>query len=152
MDFTNLNKACHKDGFSLPKINQLVDSTTGHSLLSFMNAFSGYNQIPMDEHDKESTTFITNMSLFCYRAMPFGLKNAGATYQRLVNKNFKPLIGYTIKVYVDDMITKSKEPIDQVKHLEETFELLRKYQMKLNPKKCAFGVSSGKFFRFLVSH
>ena len=152
VDFTDLNKACPKDSFPLPKIDQLVDSTAGHSLLSFMDAFSGYNQIPMDEQDEESTAFITNMGLFCYRVMPFGLKNAGATYQRLVNKIFKPLIGHTMEVYVDDMITKSKEPRDHVKHLEETFELLRKYEMKLNPEKCAFGVNSGKFLGFLVSH
>ena len=84
--------------------------------------------------------------------MLFGLKNAGATYQRLMNKIFKPLIGHTMEVYVDDMITKSRELIDHVKLLEETFELLRKYRMKLNPEKCAFGVSSGKFLGFLVSH
>ena len=152
MDFTDLNKACPKDSFPLPKIDQLVDSTAGHSLLSFMDAFSEYNQIPMDEQDEESTTFITNMGLFCYRVIPFGLKNAGAAYQRLVNKIFKSLIGYTMEVYVDNMITKSKEPRDHVKHLEETFELLRRYQMKLNPEKCAFRVSSGKFLGFLVSH
>ncbi|KAH9653209.1 hypothetical protein KPL70_027331 [Citrus sinensis] len=152
VDFTDLNKACPKDSFPLQKIDQLVDSTAGHSLLSFMDTFSGYNQIPMDEQDEESTTFITNIGLFCYRVMPFGLKNTGATYQRLVNKIFKPLIGHTMEVYVDDMITKSKKPKDHVKHLEETFELLRKYEMKLNPEKCAFGVSSGKFLGFLVSH
>ncbi|KAH9698780.1 protein kinase domain-containing protein [Citrus sinensis] len=84
--------------------------------------------------------------------MPFGLKNAGATFQRLVNKVFKPLIGHTMEVYVDDMITKSREPRDHVKHLEETFELLRRYEMKLNPEKCAFRVSSGKFLGYLVSH
>ena len=106
----------------------------------------------MDNWDEESTTFINNMGLFCYRVMPFGLKNAWATYQRLVIKIFKPLIGHTIEVYVDDMITKFKEPNDHVKHLEETFELLRKYQMKLNPEKCAFRVSSSKFLGFLVSH
>ena len=141
VDFTDLNKACPKDSFPLPKIDQLVDSTAGHSLRSFMDAFSGYNQVPMNEQDEESTTFITNMGLFCYRVMSFGLKNAGATYQRLVNKIFKPLIGHTMEVYVDDMITKSKEPRDHVKHLKETFELLRKYEMKLNPEKCAFRVS-----------
>ena len=86
VDFTDLNKACPNDSFPLQKIDQLVDSTAGHSLLSFMDAFLGYNQIPMNEQDEESTTFITNMGLFCYRVMPFGLKNAGATYQRLVNK------------------------------------------------------------------
>ena len=152
MDFTDLNKACPEDGFPLPKIDQLVDSTAGHSLLSFMDAFSGYNQIPMDKQDEESTRFITNMGLFCYRVMPFGLKNAGATYQRLVNRIFKPLIGHTIEVYVDDMIMKSKNSADHVRHLEETFDQLRKYRMKLNPEKCVFGVSSGKFLGFLVSH
>ncbi|XP_052287276.1 uncharacterized protein LOC127898826 [Citrus sinensis] len=152
VDFTDLNKACPKDSFPLPKIDQLVDSTAGHGLLSFMDAFSGYNQIPMYEPDEESTAFITNQGLFCYRVMPFGLKNAGATYQRLVNKVFKPLIGKTMEVYVDDMITKSKIPKEHVRHLEETFELLRKYKMKLNPEKCAFGVESGKFLGFMVSH
>ncbi|XP_024033455.1 uncharacterized protein LOC112095582 [Citrus clementina] len=152
VDFTDLNKACPKDSFPLPKIDQLVDSTAGHGLLSFMDAFSGYNQIPMYEQDEESTAFITNQGLFCYRVMPFGLKNAGATYQRLVNKVFKPLIGKTMEVYVDDMITKSKILEEHVRHLEETFELLRKYKMKLNPEKCAFGVESGKFLGFMVSH
>ena len=106
VDFTDLNKACPKDSFPLPKIDQLVDSTARHDLLSLIDAFSGYNQIPMFEQDKESTTFITNQGLFCYRVISFGLKNAGVTYQRLVNKIFKPLIWRTIEVYVDDMITK----------------------------------------------
>lgn len=99
VDFTDLNKACLKDSFPLLKIDQLVDSTAGHGLLSFMDAFSGYDQIPMDEENEEneeSTTFITNMSLFCYKVMPFGLKNSGATYQRLVNRIFKPLIRRTM--------------------------------------------------------
>ena len=152
VDFTDLNKACPKYGFPLPKIDQLVDSTAGHNLLSFMDAFSRYNQIPMDKQDEESTTFITKMGLFCYRVMPFALKNAGATYQRLVNKIFMLLIGRTMEVYVDDMITKSKNSADHVRHLEETFDLLKKYRMKLNPEKCVFKVSSGKFLGFLVSH
>ena len=80
VDFTDLNKACPKDNFSLPKIDQLVDSIAGHGLLSFIDAFSEYNQIPMFEQDKESTAFSTNHGLFCYRVMLFGLKNAGATY------------------------------------------------------------------------
>lgn len=96
VDFTDLNKACLKDSFPLHKIDQLVDSTAGHSLLSFMDTFSGYDQIPMDEQDEESTTFITNMRLFCYKVMPFGLKNTGAIYQRLVNRIFKSLIGRTM--------------------------------------------------------
>ena len=90
MDFTDLNKACPKDSYPLPRIDQLVDSTAGHRLLSFMDAFSGYNQIRMDEVDQEKTSFVTSQGLFCYKLMPFGLKNAGATYQRLVNHMFRP--------------------------------------------------------------
>ena len=90
VDFTDLNKVCPKDSYPLPRIDQLVDSTTGHKLLSFMDAFSGYNQIRMDEADQEKTSFVTSQGLFCYEVMPFGLKNAGATYQRLVNHMFRP--------------------------------------------------------------
>ena len=93
IDFTDLNKAYPKDSYPLPRIDQLVDSTAGHKLLSFMDAFSGYNQIKMDEADQEKTSFITSQGLFCYKVMPFGLKNAGATNQRLVNHMFCPQIG-----------------------------------------------------------
>ncbi|CAL9024363.1 unnamed protein product [Prunus brigantina] len=82
-DYTNLNKACPKDSFPLPRIDQLVDATAGHELLSFMDAYSGYNQIFMHPADQEHTAFINDRGLYCYNVMPFGLKNAGATYQRL---------------------------------------------------------------------
>ena len=88
VDFTDLNRACPKDSFPLPRINQLVDSTTGHKLLTFMDAFLRYNQIKMVEEDQEKTAFITSQRLYCYKVMPFGLKNARDTYQRLVNKMF----------------------------------------------------------------
>ena len=107
VDFTDLNKACPKDSYPLPRIDQLVDSTAGHKLLSFMDAFSGYNQIRMDEADQEKTSFITSQGLFCYKVMSFGLKNAGTTYQRLVNHMFRPQIGRNVEVYVDDMLVKS---------------------------------------------
>ena len=90
MNFTDLNKTCPKDSYPLSHIDQLVDSTAGHRLFSFMEAFSGYNQIRMDEADQEKTSFVTSQGLFCYKVMPFGLKNAGATYQRLVNQMFRP--------------------------------------------------------------
>ena len=90
VNFTDLNKACPKDSYPFPRIDQLVDSTAGHQLLSFMDAFSGYNQIKMDEANQEKTSFITSQGLFCYKVMPFRLKNAGATYQRLVNYMFRP--------------------------------------------------------------
>ena len=88
VDFTDLNNACAKDSFPLPRINQLVDSMARHKLLTFMDTFSGYNQIQMAEDDQEKTTFITSQELYYYRVMPFDLKNAGATYQRLVNQMF----------------------------------------------------------------
>ena len=104
VDFTDLNKACPKDSYPLPCIDQLVDSTTGHQLLSLMDAFSGYNQIKMDEADQEKTSFITSQGLFCYKVMSFGLKNVEASYQRLVNHMFRPQIRQNVEVYVDDML------------------------------------------------
>ena len=151
VDFTDLNKACPKDSYPLPCIDQPVDSTTGHQLLSFIDAFSGYNQIKMDEADKEKTSFITSQGLFCYKVMPFSLKNAVATYQRLVNYMFRPQIGRNVKVYVDDMLVKSLDEERHLDDLRETFDTLRRHQMKLNPNKCVFGVSLGKFLGFMVS-
>ena len=120
-------------------------------MLSFLDAFSGYHQIPMHPPDVEKTAFITPYGLFCYNVMPFCLKNAGATYQRLVTKMFRPLMGKTMEVYIDDMLVKSKECPDHAKHLQETFELLRAYRMKLNPSKCAFRVSACRFLGFIVT-
>ena len=151
VDFTDLNKACLKDSFPLPRIDQLVDSIAGHKLLTFMDAFSRYNQIRMTEEDQEKTAFITSQGLYCYKVMPFGLKNAGATYQRLVNKMFSKQIGKNMEVYVDDMLVKSKEELAHLDDLKETFATLKQYQMKLNPSKCVFGVVSGKFLGFMVS-
>ena len=124
----------------------------GHRLLSFMDAFSGYNQIRMDEADQEKTSFVTSQGLFCYKVMPFRLKNAGATYQRLVNHMFRPQIRRNVEVYVDDMLVKSQDEEIHLDDLQETFDTLRQYNMKLNPNKCTFGVSSGKFLGFMVSH
>ena len=117
IDFTNLNKACPKDNFPLPRIDQLVDTTVGCDLLSFIDAYFGYNQILMYKPDEEHTSFITNRGFYCYKAMPFDLKNAGATYQRLVNRMFMDLIGKSIEVYVYDMLVKSKMVGDHIEHL-----------------------------------
>ena len=151
VDFTDLNKACPKDSFPLPRIDQLVDSTAGHKLLTFIDTFSGYNQINMDEEDQEKTAFITSQGLYCYKVMPFRLKNAGATYQRLVNKMFNKQIGRNMEVYVDDMLVKSKEELAHLDNHRETFATLKQYQMKLNLSKCVFRVVSGKFLGFMVS-
>ncbi|CAL8168084.1 unnamed protein product [Prunus armeniaca] len=108
VDYTNLNRACPKDSFPLPRIDQLVDTTAGHALLSLMDTYSRYNKIFMHPDDQAHTSFITDRDLYCYKVMPFGLKNAEATYQRLVNILFAPLIGNTMEVYVDDMLVKSR--------------------------------------------
>ena len=108
VDYTNLNDACPKDSFPLPRIDHIVDASVGHGMLSFLDAFLGYHQIPMHPLDAEKTSFITPHGLYYYNVMPFGLKNAGATYQRLVTKMFRPLFGSTMEVYIDDMLVKSK--------------------------------------------
>ena len=121
IDFTDVNRACPKDSFPLPRIDLIVDSTTGHELLSFMDAFSDYNQISMDPDDQEKTSFVTGQGTFCYRVMPFGLKNAGATYQRLVNRMFQKQIGTSMQVYIDDMLVKSTTTELHIAHLSEAF-------------------------------
>ena len=108
VDFIDLNYAYPKDNFSLPRIDQLVDSTASYELLTFMDAFLGYNQIPMNKEDQEKIAFVTSQGLYGYRVMSFGLKNSGATYERLVNQIFCKQIGRNMEVYVDDMLVKSK--------------------------------------------
>ena len=151
VDYSDLNKACPKDSFPLPRIDQLVDSTAGHELLSFMDAYFGYNQIPMHIPDQEHTSFVTNVGLHCYVVMLFGLKNAGATYQCLVNRMFKDQIGKTMEVYVDDMLVKSRQSNDHIRDLAEMFDISRHFGMKINPLKCSFGVALGKFLGFIVN-
>ena len=102
--------------------------------------------------DQEKTSFVTAQGTYCYREMPFGLKNAGATYQRLVNRMFLKQICATMEVYIDDMLVKSTTADLHIAHLSEAFQIMRNYNMKLNPAKCAFGVSAGKFMGFIVNH
>jgi hypothetical protein len=116
-----------------------------------MDGFSGYNQIKIALEDMEKTTFITPWGTFCYRVMPFGLKNAGATYQRAMTTLFHDMMHKEIEVYVDDMIAKSIDEEEHVKHLLKLFQRLMKYKLRLNPNKCTFGVRSGKLLGFIVS-
>ena len=106
----------------------------------------------MDPSNQEKTSFITNQGTYCYRVMPFGLKNAGATYQRLVNKMFQKQIEASMEVYIDDMLVKSVKAELHITHLAEAFQVLKSYNMKLNPTKCAFRVSAGKFLGFIVNN
>ena len=108
VDFTDLNKACPKDPFPMPWIDQLVDATVGHPQISFLDAFQGYHQIPLALEDQEKTTFVTTTGNYHYKVMSFGLKNAGSTYQRIMTRMFKPQLGKNIEIYVNDMVVKSK--------------------------------------------
>ena len=151
IDYTGLNKACPKDPFALPRIDQLIDSTAGCEALCFLDAYSGYHQIKMAPEDQEKTSFITPYGAFCYVSMPFGLKNAGATYQRCIQNCLHEQIGRNVHAYVDDIVVKSKLKTDLIADLTETFTNLRKYRIKLNPEKCVFGVPAGKLLGFIVS-
>jgi hypothetical protein len=152
VDFQNLNKASPKDDFPPPHIDVLVDNAAHSSTYSFMDGFSGYNQIKMAPEDKAKTTFVTPWGTYCYKVMPFDLKNAGATYQRAMMALFHDMMHKEIEVYVDDMIAKSKKGEDHVKVLRKLFERLRKYELKLNPAKCSFGVKFEKLLGFMVSN
>ena len=151
MDFTDLNKACPKDSYPFPSIDALVDSASGCKMLSFLDAFSGYNQIKMHPRDECKTAFMTETCSYCYKVIPFGLKNAGATYQRLMDRVLAPMLGRNVKAYVNDMVVTSQERGRHTTDLEELFATIEKYRLKLNPEKCVFVVEAGKFLGFLLT-
>ena len=126
-------------------------SFAGCELLSFLDAYSGYHQIKIKESDQLTTSFITPFGMYCYVTMPFGLRNAGATYQRCMLHVFRDHIGRIVEAYVDDIIVKSKEPNDLVTDLKITFDCLRAKGVKLNPEKCVFRVPRGMLLGFIVS-
>ena len=152
VDFTDLNKTCPKDPFPLPRIDQLVDATIGHPRMSFLDAFQGYHQIPLALDDQKKTAFVTPIENYYYKAMPFGLKNMGSTYQRMMTKMFGPQLGKHIEVYIDDMVVKSKVMSEHVGDLRSIFEILRKHKLRLNASKCSFGVGFGKFLGYMITH
>lgn len=151
VDFTSLNEACPKDFFPLPRIDILVDSIAGFRFMCFLDAYRGYHQIFLRKEDEEKPAFVTDKGTYCYVTMPFGLKNAGATYQRLVNKVFKDQIGRNMEAYIDDMLVKSIDEHALLADLREVFVILIATRMRLNPKKCVFGATSGKFLGYMVS-
>ncbi|GJW95085.1 reverse transcriptase domain-containing protein [Tanacetum coccineum] len=151
VDFKDLNKACPKDGYPLPEIDWKVESLCGFPFKCFQDAYKGYHQIKMAKEDEEKTTFIKIKGVFCYSKMPFGLRNAGATYERLVDKAFHKQIAKNLEVYVDDLVIKSRTEDEIIRDIEETFKTLREINMKLNPKKCTFGVEEGMFLGYKVN-
>ncbi|XP_059281345.1 uncharacterized protein LOC132035043 [Lycium ferocissimum] len=151
VDYRDLNRASPKDDFPLPNIHILIDNCAKHELQSFVDCFAGYHQILMDEEDAEKMAFITPWGVYYYRVMPFGLKNAGATYMRAMTTIFHDMIHKEIEVYVDDIIIKSRKSSDHLTDLKKFFDNLRRYNLKLNPAKCAFGVLPGSLLGFIVS-
>ncbi|GKE34020.1 reverse transcriptase domain-containing protein, partial [Tanacetum coccineum] len=151
VDFKDLNKACSKDGYPLPEIDWKMESLCGYPFKCFLDAYKGYHQIQMAKEDEENTTFITGQGIFCYSKMSFGLENAGATYQRLVDKAFQKQIGRNLEVYVDDLVIKSRMEKEVIRDIEETFKTLREINMKLNPKKCTFEMREGTFLGYKVN-
>ncbi|GJS65517.1 reverse transcriptase domain-containing protein [Tanacetum coccineum] len=125
VDFTDLNKACPQDCYPLPEIDWKVESLYGYPFKCFLDAYKGYPQIQMAESDEEKTTLHTSQGVYCYTKMPFGLKNAGATYQRLVDKGFDSQVGQNIEVYIDDLVIKSHTEAKMLRDIDETFRTLR---------------------------
>ena len=150
--FTDLNKACPKNPFPMPQIDQLVEATMGHPRMSFLDAFQGYHQIALAVDDQEKIAFVTPIENYHYKVMPFGLKNVGATYQRMMTSMFEPQLGKNIDIYIDDMVVKSKVESDHVNDLGNIFDILRRYKLRLNASKCSFGVGSRKFLGYMVTH
>ena len=136
----------------MSKIDQLVDATVSHPRISFLDAFQGYHQIPLASDDQEKTAFVTPVRNYHYMVMPFSLKNAGSTYQRMMTRMFKSQLGKNIEIYIDDMVVKSKMVAEHLEDLGTIFEILQKYKLRLNASKCSFGVGSGKFLDYMVTH
>jgi hypothetical protein len=151
IDYTSLNKACPKDPFALPCIDQVIDSIAGCDLLSFLDPYSGYHQIPLYQSEQVKTSFITPYGAYCYITMPFGLKNAGATYQRTMQRCLQGQIGWNMHAYVDDMVVNTKKSGTLLDDLKETFSNLWRYRMKLNPEKCTFRMPAGQLLGFIIS-
>ncbi|XP_057803500.1 uncharacterized protein LOC131018810 [Salvia miltiorrhiza] len=151
VDYRDLNAACPKDHYPLQRIDQLVDSTSGCALLFMMDAYQGYHQVKMNKGDIAKTAFAVGCGVYGWRSMPFGLKNAGATYQRMMEKIFKEQLSKNISVYVDDMLVRNVRAEDHVSDLEEIFTVIRNHRLMLNPAKCTFEVTTGKFLGYKVT-
>jgi hypothetical protein len=152
IDFKDLNRATPMDGYPMHVADLLVDAAAGHKVISFMDGNAGYNQIFMAIEDISKTAFRCpgHIGLFEWIVMTFGLKNAGATYQQAMNYIFHELIGKIVEIYIDDVVIKSLSHDTHLEDVKRTLECARKHGLKMNPNKCAFGVSAGEFLGFLV--
>lgn len=144
IDFWDVNKARPKDDFLLPNIDTIIDLTAGHSMFSLMDVFLGYNQIRIASEDQEKKTFTCAWGTFCWNVMPFGLKIVGATYQRAMITIFHDMMHIFLEDYVDDILAKSRTWEDHLPILDKIFKV------RINPKKCAFGIQSGKLLGYII--
>ncbi|RDY04373.1 hypothetical protein CR513_11917, partial [Mucuna pruriens] len=151
-DYTNLNKACLKDPYLLPSIDQLVNGASKYGLMSFMDTYSRYNQIRMHLEDKAKTTFIANSGSFYYKVMPFRLKNSNVTYQRLMDRIFKDHLGRELEIYIAGIVIKSTTKGQHCDALAQVFVVLKKHKLKLNLEKYLFGVQADEFVGFMLTH
>jgi hypothetical protein len=152
VDFRDLNRATPKDEYPMPVAETLINAAAGHKILSFMDGNAGYNQIFMAPEDIHKTVFRVPgaVGLFEYVVMTFGLKNSGAAYQRTMNYIFHELIGKLVEIYINDVVVKSASVEGHLEDLRQVLERTRRFGLRMNPKKCAFGVSAGQFLGFLV--
>lgn len=152
MNFTYLNTACPRDPYPLSDIGFLIDGSLGYCKLSFMDAYLGYNQIKIGPFDTPKTTFMSNHGKYYYNVMSFNLKNAGSTYHWLMKVVFSHQIGWNLEVYINDMIVKTTEGYNHAVNLEDVLQLVKKYNMRLNPSMCPFRVQEWKLLSFMLTN
>ena len=150
VDYRGINKACPKDNFPTPFIDQIIDECVGSEMYSFMDGLSGYNEINISPADQHKTAFICPWGTFAYKKLPFGLKNAGATFQRAMSYAFHD-IRHIVEPYLDDLPAHSAKRQDHPKHLRKIFLRCRYYRIRLNSHKCVFCVEFGRLLGFIVS-
>lgn len=143
IEFRHLNRASKKDNYPLPSLDEVLQIVNGSQMMSFLDGYSEYNQVMVDEEDRLKIAFTTKWGTFAYSRMPFGLINAGATFQRAMDFAFKGLVGKSIIIYMDDLIVYSKDVDDHPQHLRQIFQRCKEFGISLNPKKCIFGVTKG---------
>ena len=136
----------------MPQIDQLVDATMGHPRISFLDVFQRCHQIPLTLDDQERTTFVTPIGNYHYKVMPFGLKNARATYQRMMTRLFEPQLRKNVEVYIDDMVVKSKLESKHANDLGGIFDILRRHKLRLNASKSSLSIRSRKLLGYIVTY
>jgi hypothetical protein len=149
-NFNDLNKCCVKDDSSLSRIDKVVDSAAGSEIMALLHCFSGYHQIWLHREDEEKTSFIMPFGTYCYLRMPEGLKNAGPIFCRMTKVILKVQMERNVFTYIDDIVVANRIKEAQIHDLAKTFANMRRAQLKLNPKKCVFGVQRGRVLGCLV--